>query len=343
MLSKQGKRSKAQKQSTRRPRSKAEGKRRPKAPQPLSRRFENLNSTAPLAGSKIQRGFFAWKFGAAAPHDEFPEGGLRISGMLPGTSASGTIINDTLTEGVFGTGGQQVVLVNPNGCTTTGGSAIATAALFSSSGPLSVFATYFRRFRFRRLEAEYTSRISAADSSTKMLQFSYERDAATAVYSVWGTTNAVNASTVRFPAWTPSARIPIIEQKKTDVADELWYTTIAGDSFTDAIVFERQVCQGAFIGVTTTVATSDVTWGNMLYHFTIDLYGFNNSAPVNAGAAQRRLELRDEKSVGPRLAPDPSQDKGDRKELHDFVELTPKSRRVDSTPPPSVRVSSRKN
>lgn len=342
MQSKQGKRSKAPKQSTRRPRSKAEGKKRPKTSQPLSKRFENINSIAPLAGSKIQRGFFAWKFGAAAPHDEFPEGGLRISGMLPGTSASGTIVNDTISEGVFGSGGLQVVLINPNGCTTTGGSAIATAALFSSTGPLAVFATYFRRFRFRRLEAEYTSRISAADSSTKLLQFSYERDPATAVYNVWNTTNAVSASTVRFPAWTPSARISIIEQKKPDIADELWYTTIAGDSFSDAIVFERQVCQGGFIGVTTTVAGSDATWGNMLYHFTIDLYGFNNSAPVNAGS-QRRLEQRDEKSIGLRPTIDSSSDKGDRKDSHDFVELTPKSRRVDSTPPPSVRVSSRKN
>jgi hypothetical protein len=292
---------------------------------------------APLAQSVVQRNFYGWRFERAAPHDEFPEGGLRICGLLPGTSASGTLVNDTANVGLFGTSGLFCTLVNPTGATTTG--ALATAQLFSATGPLCTFAQYFRRYRFRSLHGEFASSIDAANSGNKTITISYERDPVVGLTTAYTATTAITAQSVRFPSWTPQVVIPFIDQKRHDAADELWYTTLAGDGYTTGITYDRQTSQGAIIAVTNSIG-SEVVFGYMMYRFCIDLYGFTNQTQV--GAALRSDS--EKKSEGLRLSSAPSRDKGDSKsELCDFVELTPKSRRVSETPPPSVRVGSRKS
>jgi hypothetical protein len=70
--------------------------------------------TAPVIMGLIQRNsMFRWRFGAAAPHDEFPEGGIKICGVLPGSSDTATLTQDTTNPGLFGTAGATGAAVNP--------------------------------------------------------------------------------------------------------------------------------------------------------------------------------------------------------------------------------------
>jgi hypothetical protein len=334
MQSKQGKRSKALKQNRKTASARAaprrEAKRERKAPA-IAPREKRTYLSAPINSSTIRRNFFGFSFGRAAPHDEFPEGGLRIAGTLPGTSVSGSIVNDVSSVGVFGTTGQTGIAVDPTGTTGPG-----LSALFSNTGPLATFAQFFRRYRFRSLVATYNGSIPTSSADNKLVQISYERDAWNVASTIYTLTNAVTAQTARFNSWVPEVVLPFISHQKESRDDELFWTGQAGDNIGSTVAAEfRQRLQGALIGVTTAVApTADVVFGNVIYRFEIDLYGFTNV--INAGVPTLRKK--------PELSlTEASMDKGDRKELHDFVELTPKSRRVDSTPPPSVRVSSRKS
>jgi hypothetical protein len=266
--------------------------------------------------------------------------------MLPGTSASGSLVHDTAGIGLFGTTGLAVSHVCPGGNTTTGTASGSSAALFSGTGVLAVFAAYFRKYRFRRLEAEYNSQLTPNDAETTIIQMSYDRDPFTIANAVVpGMTTYVNANSNRFTSWVPERKVPLIELSRSDPADRLWYTSAANTAITESSAIMRDAYQGTVTAVTNSVSLADTVLGNVLYHFSIDLYGFTNVPAGDPGYDSKRLRVdRDEKSVGQQPAAAPIRDKGDSKlELHDFVELTPKSRRVSETPPPSVRVGSRKN
>lgn len=350
MQSKQGKRGKALKQVRRvagaiasAARSVNAKKRQKKAPQRSTMPRERVNSViAPIAASTIRRNFFGFRFGQAPPHDEFPEGGLRISGTLPGTSASGAIVNDTVSVGLFGTAGLLGVAVEPSGATV----GTLVGALFSSTGPLAIFSQYFRRYRFRKLIAEYNGTIPTSSVDNKLLQFSYERDPFCASTTAYSITTAVTAQTARFNGWVPEVVMPMISSDQSARDDELFWTGPAGDAMTTASYAAdiRQRVQGVVLGTTTSVAASEVVMGNILYRFTVDLYGFTNV--VNTGVPRRVLEEKQElKRVElPRTNDHRHSLQPDEKELRsfDFVDLTPKSRREKETPPPSVRASSEK-
>lgn len=299
--------------------------------------------SAPAVGSVVQRGFYGFSFSAAAPHDEFPEGGLRIVGTLPGTSASGALVHDTASVGLFGTTGLHWAAVCPGGSTTTGTGAGLSASLFSGTGVLAVFAQYFRRFRFRRLEMEYNSSVNVSDVENTVVQIGYDRDSYAAAYTTPTLTSTVNASSVRFSSWVPEQRVPIIELMRSDKADELWYCSGANTTITESSSIMRQSYQGAIFAQTNAVALADTTLGNVLYHFVLDLYGFTNQAVADPGFLKsnkqelKRVELP--RGNDHRHAPQP-----DEKETSsfDFVDLTPRSKREKETPPPSVRASSEK-
>jgi hypothetical protein len=332
MLSKQKKRGKAPKQVIRTAGSRAAPNRRVKSKSlPTRSREQKRLALAPAAGSVVRRNFYGFSFGAAAPHDEFPEGGLRISGMLPGTSSSGSVVNDTVSEGCFGTGGLPAVAVDPCGSTIGTG----VGALFSFTGPLATFAQFFRRYRFRALTAVYNGTIPTSDTGNKLVQIAYERDAFTGAGTTYTITNAVTAQTARFNAWVPEVVIPLIVPSREGRDDELFWTGVAGDGMSALLSADlRQRFQGCITCMTTSVAAADKTFGNVIYRFSVDLYGFTNAISTGVPSRKRPEELS--------LRAVSERDKGDSKE-HDFVELTPKSRRVAETPPPSVRVSSRKN
>jgi hypothetical protein len=306
----------------------------------------------PLNTAVIQRNFFGMRFGSAAPHDEFNEGGLRITGKLPTGFAN--LTQDVANLGLVSSAGISCALVNPSGAIVSGSS----GRLFDSAGPLADFSQFFRRFRFRKLSLEVTSRIppsvtTAATGAGLVVQVSQENDPFTgATYGATGWTQDASvqgANCTRFPAWTPEMMCPLISEKGSSKSDELWYMPQTADSITVDAPTLRGCCQGAAIITGNFVnPTADLTVGTVLVHFVVDLYGFTNLAIAPLPMAARR-ELRASKL-----------DQGDRKssvpdaDLGELIDLTPKGARlrvlsdlvpaplVRTDPPQSARVSSKK-
>jgi hypothetical protein len=308
------------------PRSRAEGKRQ---------QFGGKNSTNALSvglAPGIRQRPMQWRFGAAAPHDEFPEGGLRISGVLPGSGVTNKLNGDYSTgnTGLWNVDGRVWACVHPGGLTLSGVVGLAVN-LFSGTSPIAVIQQYFRKFRFRKLAMEYNGTLNAASAETRTLQISYERDGEMldSKYLTATQDELVNSTSTRFSSWASDVMCPLIDQKRTDSADELFYTCRANDTITSSsAAFNRQVAQGLVSSAANAVPTAaETVYGTCLWHFVVDLYGFTNLQSTDFAFA---------------LQPKVKRDKGDEK-FSDFVELTPKSRRVSETPPPSVRVSSKKN
>jgi hypothetical protein len=248
-------------------------------------RSQTARVSAPLNEGRIKQRFFGMKFGAAAPHDEYPEGGLRISGMLPSSEGVLTQGNTSSTFGMLSGGSLASAFINPTGSATT----TTSATLFSSTGPLAVFAQYFRKFRFRQLGLEVSSEIppgaiTAAAGSGLIVQVSHESDAATAgsLSSTYTEDTAVTSSNcVRFPVWTPEIICPVIQEGKTDRSDLLYFVEPDSEDFTSAATI-RQANQGAVLVVGSKLnGTGTLVTSKVLLRFSVDLYGFSN---VAAGA-----------------------------------------------------------
>lgn len=342
---------------------------RPRKTQPSrSLRSSVTSMVAPVAMGLIQRNsMFRWRFGAAAPHDEFPEGGLRIAGVLPGSSNTATLTQDTANLGLFGTAGLPAAGVHPSGVTTSN-----MVDLFSSTGPLAVFAQFFRKYRFRKLSGQVDTMITTggalgANSAATVLgspviQLTLEKDVWTAdqVAGAAGFTidNSVQSTNcTRFNAWANDVTCPLINQSSSDRSDELYYCDAAGDVITSAASSAelRQQFQGAVVATANAVNTlADLKLSKVLWHFEIDLYGFTNIAASVEPLKPPVLRTREGKS----------HDRGDFKrpvdqpdaDLTDFVSLTPRSNRLKvvttvepelqrQSAPPSVqgaRISSKK-
>lgn len=352
MQSKQGKRGKSAKQvrrvaaavATLERKANARTNRKSKSARDGVRSRESLKMVAaPIATSAIRRDFFGFRFGSAPAHDEFPEGGLRISGTLPGTSASGSVVNDTVSLGIFGTAGLLGIAVEPSGATIGTG----VGALFSSTGPLAVFSTFFRRYRFRKLEAEYNGILPTSSVDNKLIQISYERDPWCGGTTAYNITGAVTAQTTRFNGWVPEVRMPLIDSRIASRDDELFWTGSAADgmSISGSAADIRQRVQGVVLGLTTSIAPAEVVFGNIIYRFTVDLYGFTNQS--GTGVPMKTLRLSQEQELKrvelPRTV-DLRHTVQPEREGFDFVDLTPRSKRErdEKTPPPSVRASSEK-
>lgn len=312
------------KQKTRtQPRKQKKQKAASKASPSRSERKRNLpfgvsrTVRAPLASAREQRKFWGWRFSTAPPHDEFPEGGLRVVGQLPGGISSGAgFLNGDYSGsnyGLFSTNGTACCLVSPTGSI---GSA-ASVRLFDTGSSLCNIANYFRRYRFRRLVGHFSPAVSAATVETRNLQLGYERDpfSGPQVALTAGSADAqVNASSVRFASWEPDVDIPFIDQMRHDRADELWYVTPQNDTVTITNAAEmRMAFQGCIMSALKTLPTAAETiYGDMLYSFVLDLYGLNNVSSGALPAERRRASARS--------------DKGDSKsdEKDGFVDLTPR-------------------
>jgi len=308
------------------PRSRAEGKRQ---------RFAGSSSTqtfaAPLAPGIRQRPM-QWRFGTAAPHDEFPEGGLRISGVLPGSANCNRLNGDYSGSGtgLWSTTGNVWACVAPGGLAING-SVGSAMNIFSGTSPLAVIQQYFRRFRFRKLAMEYNGILNAASAETRTLQISYERDPEMldSKYITATQDELVNSTSTRFTSWANDVICPLIDQKKADPADELWYTSRANDTITSTVAFTRQIAQGLVSSAGSSLPTAaETVYGTCIWHFVIDLYGFANMQMTDFTLQKAKRDKSDEKTGV----------------FSDYVELSPKSRRASEAPVPplSVRVGSKK-
>jgi hypothetical protein len=239
----------------------------------------HMVSAMPRAFGNIFAGrFLGMRFGSAAAHEDYPEGGLRVSGCLDGHD----LIITTTYSGVVETSAHASMLITPNRAYASG---LTTAnALFYGGGGLDYLSGYFRQFRFRSLELEYTSRTGIGantDIAASQIQLSCEKDPYTAsIIDYSGAYNfhtAVTNNTVRFPAWTPNYSFVAIKPERESRDDQLYFssglganvqTTTAGDI--------RLAAQGAILAVRDTNAalSGSQVLGHTMVHFVIDLYGW---------------------------------------------------------------------
>lgn len=247
----------------------------------------------------------------APPHDEYPEGGVRVIGCLPGSSETSQVTNDTAALGGWSVTGVGSAVLCPTGSAPTA----TSFSVFSSTGPLAAWSQYFRQYRFRKLIAEYTPVVSPGNTTeaAKLVQFAYERDPVTAEQNSGSYTidTAVTSSEChRDTAWVPRT-VPLVMSGRASRDDKLFYTTGAGDVLAVTSDAEmRQAYQGAITCVVSSVAAADVVLGKVLWHFVVDLYGFTNIttgvlplrsyAPrlkYGAGRSDEPPEVADEKSA----------------------------------------------
>ncbi len=244
---------------------------------------------ASLATGVVRNGgLLMLKFDRAPAHDEYPEGGLRVAGSLPGSTSTGVVTNDTVQLGGWTTAGLASSVVSPSGGKTSN-----SAQLFAATSAIAVFSQFFRQYRFRMLWAEYNSLISPADTtfSAKQVQLAYERDPVTAdgLSATYTIDTAVTSTQChRFAAWEPEVMVPIITSGPPARDDKLFYVTLADDQIATTSDAElRQTFQGAVTSTISSVAGADQSLGKVIWHFIIDLYGFTNVAVQ--GVPMRRV------------------------------------------------------
>jgi len=280
---------------------------------------------APAAAFTGQRNFFGFRFGSAPSHDEFPHGGCRIAGVLPGGADTASMIGNVSAPSLFGA--IFGVAVSPTAIGTS--ATMPLGRLWSSTGPIASFAQYFRRFRFRKLFFEYAANSPTSSADNRVIEVAYESDASAADNTTYTASTGVTEQVDRFSAWTPNRMIPLIRESKTSRADELFYTTVAGDTLQPTSSNSaqlRQCSQGAIIAVSNAATSGSITFGTNLIHFVLDLYGFTNDT-------QNLLPQDGEPRVRGRVTTDqPTVPRVRRVEPRvetDYVSLTPRSDRGD--------------
>jgi hypothetical protein len=289
------------------------------------------------------------KFTAAPVHDDFPEGGLRIVGMLPPNEddSLGPIASTTGTS----TGGFKPSTSAANSSysnyfpvsPTANSNSVYAAGGFlhgSSANVISTLAQYFRYFRYRRLFLHYEGESPTTTLGT--VQFTYDRDmnsSAAQTALVGGNIRQAAISTTvvdRFPWWTPKAEVQLINDMKCSPADKLYALTSAGLTIASTkpnADFEL-LTQGAISCTTDTAQTASAqTLGRFRWEFVLDLYGFCGY-PADNSVAMRKPDP--EKPIRT------SSDRGDVKSTlppngedteHEYVDLTPRVMRVRELEP----------
>jgi len=262
--------------------------------------------SAPAARQAVSRNFMSTKFGTAAHHDDFPEGGLRLTGQLPnvnddalGLVATGTAAsNGGVFSPVYNTGetngSSAIIGVSPTAFVTNATFNTDGAGIFTNNsniGPIGSIAQYFRYFRFRKLALVYEGEVATSQSGT--VQFSYDRDLPSHVNAMGSApTTQIKAATAiveRFPWWTASRVVPLINDMQANRSDRLWVTTAAGAGIatTKTNADLELFFQGSISGVTDVPATaSQQILGRYRWEFVLDLYGFSPQSADSAITAR---------------------------------------------------------
>jgi hypothetical protein len=237
--------------------------------------------------------------GAAAPHEDWPHGGIRISGTFCPTAGTDAMYNAGSTAAVTGAYYASVTanipplqLISPTGY---GISTVTCAnSMFNSSGIRDV-AAYFRRFRFRKLNMIYNGAVGSASVSS--VQISYERDT-NAAYSNATQTMLQSAGQgqhlERFPCWEPIRRVCLIKPEKANRDDELFFTTYPGDGMTlatqSAAVLNQYFQGGVYAINNAYITTGATTIGSFVWEFTLDLYGLSPAPGIAFSLVEKRRE-----------------------------------------------------
>jgi len=272
-------------------------------------------------------------FERAAPHEDFPEGGLRLG-------CFSRLVNLTTNAGsplILGST-QSSICVSPNGAfvtTNTIGDFLAPTTDF-----VPQVARYFRRWRCRKMRLHYVPGVGTivADwDGVKGITFSFDMDAPVLSTEATPTANtAVGARSISITPSMPCVFDAVIRQTASR-DDELYFMSGAGDSVAITAQFAevRQLFQGGVFVVADNNATAgSVVLGTIWAEYEFDVYGFTNQPEIGNIPALRKKRLA---ALAKREAEE-IPDAGDSKRPSvdypdadgDFVDLTPKSAHLSS-------------
>lgn len=265
------------------------------------------------------------KFGQAAPHEDYPDGGCRLSGSIRRASAVTTVGSPYL----FGTASS--ICVSPQA---------ALCATYTISGQaastfLPTVSTYFRQWICRYLRVRWVPAVGT-DSTTwdgvKSISMAYDMDAP--VQSVAYTTTVTTAllggnRNINFAPSLPTELVAIPRQPASR-DDELNWITGSADSLagTTAPAEVRTIFQGGVFVIGTTPTTGNVELGGVWIDYEFDLYGFTQlpsltNATFTSNMLQAERKLLSSLAAGAREADSsgtaPMESKGDQKSLSQSV------------------------
>jgi hypothetical protein len=241
--------------------------------------------TAVVATSVVKRVGSSVAFGRADAHEDYPEGGLRLTVRFrPTTDNVGVYTTKTLVEGGFqGAFGNHAFMTVSLDTTGTIPSSSYNNCVFPVG--LRAIATYFQRFRVRSLTAEYVSTSSTAVAAR--ISLGYVRDP---VYGMRMTTSSQGVfytsqafvddlpESVSSPCWQ-GFQVPMIRPTKSSAGDKLFTVNQLSATYgtSDSEFLLANSCQGLVACWNNTVQTSATAleYGQVFYDAVIDLYGLD--------------------------------------------------------------------
>jgi hypothetical protein len=254
----------------------------------LSKSLYETKTSAPSAYGSVQQRI-PQRFGAAAAHEDFPEGGLRMT--VRARAPQGAVGADTTKSaaqgGFFDGTGQGCFLTVGMDTTSVLPTDSYNYQLFNSG--IRTFASYFQRFRIRRLDIEYVSQCSTAQ--TGRVAIGYVKDCAMGMNATTSSTgNTFSAAdyvddllrSKSFAAWEQNVVVPMIPFTKESRDDELFTPNMRSYVISnDGDLVMRSSVQGLVACANNLVTPSADTYlGSLYFSATIDLYGFNPAVSV---------------------------------------------------------------
>lgn len=243
---------------------------------------EYKTAVQPL-GSTVVRRQPGHSFGSAPPHDDFPEGGMRISGScrvpLGVGHASG---NDPTYGGWLATSGTAYSCFLPVGLDYVPDPTFwGNAPSAFGSGLLNV-AFQFKKYRIRNLVLRYVP--TCPSTTIGRVSFNFDRDAPsgliqTASNTTWTGTEYVDDSRISIstPLWQ-QVSFELIKSVRPDRDDTLFYVgagevALAAGYGSSELRLAYQGAMGCYLSVPVDAAST--TYGRVFVDYTIDLYDFN--------------------------------------------------------------------
>ena len=260
------------------------------------RRGQTILETAPVTAQVIStQNRNRLHFGQAFRHTDYEEGGLRLSGTFSnltdnalGLAPTGTRISTGmfLPTAAGGTAGEGTIMaMSPTAYLSNGTAGYGMFSTANSTSPVPSIARWFRRYRFRQLHMWYET--EDPTSQAGIVQVSYDSDVSALISNSGSGAAAPPAMETqrmaRFPAWTPSIVIKLIEDMKSTPADKLFMLTEIATAISSASVSTADLAlffQGGVAAITDIAQTASVQkHGRWQWSFVLDLYGFSSQTP----------------------------------------------------------------
>jgi hypothetical protein len=255
-----------------------------------------------------QHGIGRFRLGAAAPHDDYPLGGIRISGLMPpiggydflydcGSTDAGTSMWYAATTANI----PPIMAISPTAYAIS--TVTASFNMFgsdTSATPVADIARWFRQFRFRKLSLVFNTKLGS--NSNGSIQIAYDNN----LNALYGSGNhsmsqylGAGQLTHRFPWWEPERVCALIDEKRSTRADKLFYTNNENDGIsiaTQPATVVNDYFQGGVTAITdgTHVTTGASTVGKFMWDFELDLYGYTPTVAVSLTLSPERKKMEEQ-------------------------------------------------